>query len=354
MFKPQTHVIVAERGHPATARLVRDKAPWKAVLGTRIIIARSLCTYECQRLTGTLKGEKLRQSLVLRAKANSPYRNAQVRLHLGPTHATIWSWDGDLVESRLGLSNRQIVPESVFHKPEDGYRITESIDGFEGALWVGGELMESRWWAEVPEAEAWRQFVLATEHLSGGTRDRPRTELFDGRFETALADHTPPAEVASRLRWKELALVGVLILALPILLFGARGIYLSYLERDLETRFETERLAKSQLRRDASDAVAQRREARQIAAVLGQPHPLPAIADAIGEITRLGGTVQRVHFDSNGVEIGFSVAGPFSQPEFVRSLEEKPAVRGASIRAEPAAGQWAISFGLNFEPSTGG
>lgn len=69
-------------------------------------------------------------------------------------------------EGLLELSPRTtVLPEVCLRAPlQDGLRLLQCIEGFEGQFWADGRLRASQWWPALPEPVDWISFVRASGH----------------------------------------------------------------------------------------------------------------------------------------------------------------------------------------------
>jgi len=67
-----------------------------------------------------------------------------------------------------GIGSRVWVPEGFLREPsDDGARLIQCTDGYEGQIWHHGHLVSSRWWAEAPDTADWIQFIEGTDAATG-------------------------------------------------------------------------------------------------------------------------------------------------------------------------------------------
>ncbi|MEM6536635.1 MAG: hypothetical protein AAF668_02770 [Pseudomonadota bacterium] len=75
--------------------------------------------------------------------------------------ASLWAWSADEVSP----FDEQILPVRVVPEPllypgiRSGRRLVECIEGFEGQVWDGGALSQSRWWPDLPTLSEWQMFM---------------------------------------------------------------------------------------------------------------------------------------------------------------------------------------------------
>lgn len=91
----------------------------------------------------------------------------------GPV-AHVWSWSP---EESVGARERAVwVPESLLRpRPAgDGPRLVAQVEGVEGQIWRGGELVASLWWPAPPTVPAWHAFLRSA---SLGTEASPSVPM---------------------------------------------------------------------------------------------------------------------------------------------------------------------------------
>jgi hypothetical protein len=76
----------------------------------------------------------------------------------------VWCWDNnkisaDIVKQGHNPRNFHTIPETLLQPPENnGLRLIKCLEGVEGQYWRDAELIACRWWATVPDEQAWVSF----------------------------------------------------------------------------------------------------------------------------------------------------------------------------------------------------
>lgn len=104
------------------------------------------------------------QALRLELAQWTPFANSDYYVGWHGQQAMVWGWDADKVQQAIvaqGLKPQRarILPESVLQTPfQSGLCLTHCREGYEGQLWVGGQLERSRWWPQLPAQGEWLMF----------------------------------------------------------------------------------------------------------------------------------------------------------------------------------------------------
>lgn len=78
--------------------------------------------------------------------------------------AMAFCWDAGRVgqaiaDQGLKPARVRVIPETVLRPAADaGARLLACLQGYEGQIWAGSQLAQSRWWQEVPAIEDWLAF----------------------------------------------------------------------------------------------------------------------------------------------------------------------------------------------------
>jgi hypothetical protein len=129
------------------------------------IVSRELCRFF--RIAVLREAERTSQldSVELEIKRLSPFQQTGSHVHLGDDYASAWLWDQRAAEAAgtaigIDVSKLRVLPETALHPAaEDGIRLVECLDGFEGQYWSRGGLSASRWWSRLPDDRAWVLFA---------------------------------------------------------------------------------------------------------------------------------------------------------------------------------------------------
>ena len=152
----------APRLYFETARGVEEPPPGR---GRRYwVVSRGLCRFfNVPLLPGAPRGRQS-DALALEIKRLSPFEETASHFHLGADFAGVWLWDQRMTHAAVAavgteVSRLRVVPEPAMLPPaDDGVRLVETLDGFEGQSWEAGSLVASRWWPALPDDRAWVMF----------------------------------------------------------------------------------------------------------------------------------------------------------------------------------------------------
>lgn len=131
------------------------------------VVARSLCRFRRFPLANVSQRD-LKDAAALKARSWAPYPALGFHAHLTPGAAAIWIWNAAEVEHAMqeaGIKPGSLasVPETVLQeRAVDGLHLIQCSEGVEGQFWSGGELMASRWWADMPSPREWLEFRRAS------------------------------------------------------------------------------------------------------------------------------------------------------------------------------------------------
>lgn len=133
--------------------------------GRRIwLVARSLCRFfKVPLLPGANRACQI-EALSLEVRRLSPFHDTGFHYSLADDFAAVWVWDEEETRAAaqavgIDLAKIRVLPEPALYPPlEEGVRLVEAVDGFEGQIWAAGQLVASRWWASPPEERSWVAF----------------------------------------------------------------------------------------------------------------------------------------------------------------------------------------------------
>lgn len=130
---------------------------------TEWVLARALCRFRRFPLQAVPKAQQA-QALDLEISQWSPHQRTGRAIVLKECVANVWIWDADVVETAQrehGIDPRhaRVIPETLLHPAfDEGGHLLQSLQGYEGQVWRGGQLQHSVWWPGLPDADAWRNF----------------------------------------------------------------------------------------------------------------------------------------------------------------------------------------------------
>jgi hypothetical protein len=103
-------------------------------------------------------------ALDLQLRQWSPYAESGYYISWHAGVALTFCWDAEqigrtIAEQGLKPGRVPVLPETVLRPSSDGgARILAALTGFEGQIWAEGQLLQSRWWKDLPSEEAWLAF----------------------------------------------------------------------------------------------------------------------------------------------------------------------------------------------------
>lgn len=133
--------------------------------------------------------------------------SAGVRTHIawkeGVAHYWIWA---PQLDAKDAARYRRWLPESLLHAPPaaDGVRLMRVSGGMEGQAWRNGSLQASQWWADLPNEQAWHQFLRAA---GSGVVDGPAVpepvepDWLDTPWAVGGSGLVIDADVGERIAW---------------------------------------------------------------------------------------------------------------------------------------------------------
>ena len=127
------------------------------------MLARSLCRFRHFTKPTAAQGQ-YRAILRNQLLAWAPFDDSDFCVVLRGGSAMVWAWDAARVRLQLAAvgvtAPAALVPEALCSEPaaRDGTVLVGALEGVEGQCWQRGDLVTSRWWPQVPEAEEWRRW----------------------------------------------------------------------------------------------------------------------------------------------------------------------------------------------------
>ena len=121
------------------------------------VVPRGQCAFKRVRLVNdkatAIKAAKLKSQ----SQALSPTAEVFLKKDKVGLGASVWVFDREDQFARY-------LPESLLARPaRDTFRLVKCISGYEGQLWVGEDLVASRWWSDVPSQSDWQAFILSID-----------------------------------------------------------------------------------------------------------------------------------------------------------------------------------------------
>lgn len=213
------------------------------------------------------RGDVGRRAAIAQARHETLFQDPEFLVELNETgrstaKATIWSWDKAEIEALSGARETRAIPEPLVRtRGDDGARLVQAIEGYDGEVWVGGNLVASRWWSEEPTDFEWREFMVGArspgwpEDASGQPIefDRPVPRPVSWRSNLVWVRRGWRERLES-ITASQVAMAALLLAAAPIGFEVARTVSLEHKISSLQATLEAERIRSEpwlQLRRRA-------------------------------------------------------------------------------------------------------
>lgn len=132
-----------------------------------LALSRALCRFHAFRAPAGLSFRQLAHAARLEAEAHAPFLATGSLILRSPEGAAIWFWDkdqvADLLRGQLTGVEIGITPESVHATPGEGWRMVETLEGFEAQYWRESALLASTWRRRAFTTDQWTAFVLGAD-----------------------------------------------------------------------------------------------------------------------------------------------------------------------------------------------
>src|SRR5690606_19030362 len=156
LFLPTRRLIGAEAGD-ADAPAARTGG---LLGGQQWVVPRADCQYRRADLSG-MPPRHRETAARLAATRYLPPADAVAHIAWREGFAHLWIWSSP--PGGVAAGDQRWLPESLLFAPpaQDEARILRTARGFEGQLWMDGQLVLSQWWPHVPDSGAWQRFLRA-------------------------------------------------------------------------------------------------------------------------------------------------------------------------------------------------
>jgi hypothetical protein len=127
------------------------------------VVARALCRFRHVDFGGLAHADRM-PFLRTQLMAWAPFDDSAYAIVTGPDAAVVFAWDQREFEQRaraagVAVRPRRVWPETLLlPRQPDGPALRRCSLGVEGQVWRDGQLRASRWWPQVPDTAAWRNF----------------------------------------------------------------------------------------------------------------------------------------------------------------------------------------------------
>lgn len=320
------------------------------------VMARSLLHYHYFPLSELPKSAR-RSALLVQIRAWSPFPETAYAIILRAQGAMVFAWDVRAFRQRLETAGRdgsaaRVIPETLlFPTQQEGLSLLRCIEGWEGQLWRDGDLVQSRWWPERPDADSWLNFqrgagLPAEEQqasLPGPDGDawsvRPWARTID--IET-LSGHD---------RLKEHLLTGTMALILLV-----PSLHLLHYWQETEAAWTRASNTHDQLKETAGPILAAREETsaalgaiKAIAKHVDRPHALSLLAHVSRVMPRDGSHIRELEWQGDRLRLVLATSATASRSVYIRAFETHWL---RDVRETPESTMGLISLSARVERAT--
>lgn len=291
------------------------------------ILARSQYRFGTFDFSALPKGKR-EQALQLELSQWSPYVESGYYIGWHEGTALVWSWDRNKVSrameaQHLKVKRPRILPETLLQAPqEEGLRLWQCAEGFEGQVWHAGHLQHSRWWPKMPDEETWLAFQRNASIQPEAQRLEvpvPQNAPLAGR-PWLSADRSGGGH--SQQQTEQLALAAVfLLLALPALWYGFALYQLTQASAERQNQLAQLRRTVQplqQARGEALDALGRIQALKSLAPYPDQLFLMAKVAEAF---PANGTYVKEWNFQNGLLKITVTAPGEISSSFLVNALQ---------------------------------
>jgi hypothetical protein len=319
--------------------LGEQPAPW--------IVARSSCRYRWVDCSGVPAADRP-ALLAVQLQAWAPFEEPGWALVETPEGCMVWAWDAaalELAAEREGLEPPDAprgatpLPETLLHpRAEAGTGIVPLLEGCEGQVWKGGQLLASRWWPAWPGAAAWQNFQRSTgaEALTPLPTPPGQSTPTPPPLSTPWAwPQSPEARAqARRLRNHAAAAALAALAGLPALWLAVEGWHTHDATAQLRARSEALQNALQPTLAVRNDTLAGLAAVERMTALLDRPVPLPLLAQLAGRWPGDGTVLRALEWDGTRLRLALSVPANRPRVAVIQALEDGGWLR--NVREETA------------------
>ena len=307
------------------------------------ILARSLCRFGRFDLSRLPKAKR-QQALQLELDQWSPHAESDYYIGWHNDHALVWGWDRDKANRAIeaqGLKPKRvrILPETLLQPALDqGIRLLQCHEGFEGQIWDAGRLQHSRWWPQLPGTDDWLAFQRnASVQPEAQLYTVPNPQIVALTERSWLTASSVSGDHTER-QIEQLALAGALILlTLPTLWYGF-AIYnleqASSTRRDELTQLKLRAEPIQQARREALDALD---KINTLRALSPYPNQLQLMSKIAGALPKNDSHIKEWSFQQGLLKITIAASSDLSSSSLVGALQAAGPFREVSALPGPDA-----------------
>lgn len=246
--------------------------------------------------------------------------------------AHVWTWQPETSPNarvRAGW-----MPESLLQAPpgeSDAIRLLRQLEGVEGQVWRGGDLVASQWWADVPALGDWQRFLRgASVGPEAGARvPEPEAGLWSPPW-ARVRGRASGGSVGERWAWRAVALTAAAVIGWQWAALDGERAALARLQADMDAlRAASMPLLDARERADAARADIERLRALQRGS--SDYSLMVAVRAPLPEDARV------TSWDRKGEKLTVRIEGGGADPrEFVRAYESVRLL--SNVQAAPVGG----------------
>jgi len=238
---------------------------------------------------------------------------------------------------------KPIPEECLLPREGTGLRLLALADGWLAQCWRDGLLLNSRWWAGMPEEREWRAFLRASGLSADAFVPRPpRTSL---PLMTRPWGGSGREEVGGARRWRPAVMLAASMgFALMLGYYGGRYHALTQALRDVgEKQARIERQARKVLEA-RKQALGQRERLQRLVSLRRYPGQLRLLAALSRALPHNGARLGEWNYDEGHLQVTISSASPLSNSRMVEALQRQEEFIHVQTESSPKAGRYRFSM----------
>lgn len=240
-----------------------------------------------------------------------------------------WAWDDARAASMLadagGSAGARLWPETLLTGPATTpcVRLVRAVEGVDGQVWRGGDLLASRWWPQMPDTEEWARWArtAAFDVESAGETLLPPVE--EPHWQRPWAEGSDlDAMLSNTSRMERVALGASLIGLVGLSAAQAHQAWSAYVDRRelLEEQAQVAALAAPvQGARDRALALAD--EATALSGQLVAVQPLEVLQHLAETLPPHGVTLTELELNGTRLRVALEAGPEISRSAIVKDLQ---------------------------------
>lgn len=292
------------------------------------VVSRANCSFRRESLKAKSASALKAVRFKAEKQAANPHTKIRIEKDKKENGVGIWSFEPPTDQAHRAL------PETLARIPlQDGIRLVQCLQGFEGQVWKSGDLLASRWWPIYPNERAWQTFLRVVdvdlETLPGvpEAQDIPfRTDLPLFDFNTdSPTDLLSPARV---LKW------GGIVFTIYGAILGGRYLHYNFIKHQTETKLKSVSASAAKVLSQRRRAFANMKTAQRFNALQENGQILRAISALATVLGREPVQILSMKFTSGDVEIRLKGQLSKNIPDLVGALEAQDVFSGVNINQD--------------------